>query len=76
MPVAKLLGEIDRELHDLCQPLTRLSCHLELGQLRGDAASMREAVDTAISECAQVCQGVTRMRQRLGEMLERTRAAL
>jgi hypothetical protein len=71
VPVAEMVGEIDRELHDLCQPLMRLSCHLELGQLVGDAGALRESVDKAMGECEKVCASVARMRQCLAKMAVR-----
>ena len=68
MPVADMVRQIDRELHDLCQPLTRLSCHLELGQMMDSAETLRAAVECSMVECREVCAAVGRMRQRLAEM--------
>lgn len=69
--LAKLRTELDRELHDLCQPLTTASCHLELGQMMGDAESLRTAVDGALLECRRTYDYVRRMRERIAELQER-----
>jgi hypothetical protein len=72
MPNAKLYADIDKELHDLCQPLTNLSCFLELGQMMGDQDSMRTSVDGALVECRRMFEGIANMRGRLAELLEET----
>ena len=63
-----MLREIERELHDLCQPLTTLQCRLELGQMCGDEASLMEAVEGGLQEITKLFRGIGRMRERL--MLE------
>jgi len=60
-----ILREMERELHDLCQPLTKLQCGLELGQMCGDEASLMEAVEGALVETATLFQGIGVMRERL-----------
>lgn len=70
MSVERLVADIDSELHDLCQPLTVLSCHLELAHWKGDADSLRLAVRDSIVECRRIVQAVTRMRGHLAAMLE------
>jgi hypothetical protein len=69
MPNAKLYADIDKELHDLCQPLTNLSCFLELGQMMGDQDSMRTSVDGALVECRRMFEGIANMRARLATLL-------
>jgi hypothetical protein len=69
MPNTQLHADIDKELHDLCQPLTNLSCFLELGQMMGDQDSMRKAVDGALVECRRMFEGIATMRGRLAELL-------
>lgn len=68
--LARLRMELDRELHDLCQPLTTASCHLELGQMLGDAESLKTAVDGALEECRRTYEYVRRMRAHLAELLK------
>jgi signal transduction histidine kinase len=68
----KLFADVDKELHDLCQPLTNASCFLELGQMAGDELSLHTAVDGALVECKRMATSVTRMRQRLLELLDET----
>ena len=72
MPNTQLYADIDKELHDLCQPLTNLSCFLELGQMMGDQDSMRTSVDGALVECRRMFEGIANMRGRLAELLEET----
>jgi hypothetical protein len=56
-----------QELHELCQPLTRLQWRLELGQLAGDEAALREAVEGAMFEVKEMSEQVRRMRARLAQ---------
>ncbi len=67
---ANLRSMIDQELHDLCQPLTVLFCRLELGQLMGDADSMKVALQGALMECRRACDGIALMRRRLDEICD------
>jgi hypothetical protein len=69
MSNATLFADLDKELHDLCQPLTTVSGYLELGQMMGDAASMKEAVDKALIDCRRMFENVAHMRLRLVELL-------
>jgi hypothetical protein len=73
MSNATLFADIDKELHDLCQPLTNASCYLELGQMGDDHDSMRMAVDGALIECRRMFESVTNMRRRLAELLSETK---
>lgn len=67
----EIFRDLDLELHDLCQPLTTLQGRLELAQIMGDEASMKEAVDSAVVEAQRIVAAVARMRERL-EREERT----
>jgi hypothetical protein len=69
MPNTQLHADIDKELHDLCTPLTNLSCFLELGQMMGDQDSMRTAVDGALKECRRMFEGIAKMRQQIAALL-------
>ena len=69
MPNEKLYADIDKELHDLCQPLTNLSCFLELGQMMGDQDSMKTSVDGALVECRRMFESIATMRGRLAALL-------
>ena len=60
-----LLRELERELHDLCQPVTSLQCRLELGRLCGGEEALREANDGALEDAARIFAAVGRMRERL-----------
>ena len=59
------LEELEKELHDLCQPLTALQCRLELGQMCADEQSLMEAVEGALVETERLFQSVEAMRSRL-----------
>jgi hypothetical protein len=56
---------LDRELHDLCQPLTALQCRLELGQMIGDYDALAEAVEGAMLETERMFAAIAQMRERL-----------
>jgi len=62
------IHELEEELHDLCQPLTALHCHLELGKFSGDQETLREAVDAALKETARMIASIKRMRERVTTM--------
>jgi len=70
MSNATLFADLDKELHDLCQPLTTVSGYLELGQMMGDPDSMKDAVDNALVDCRRMFENVAHMRQRLVELLD------
>lgn len=57
----------DRELHDLCQPLTTMQCRFELAQMMGDSESLRDAVRNGIEDCARIFKHIGAMRERLIE---------
>ncbi|MFC6644276.1 hypothetical protein ACFQBQ_01450 [Granulicella cerasi] len=68
----ELLKAIERELHDLCQPVTSLQCRLELGKMCGDEVALIEATDGALEDAARIFEAVARMRSRLqDEMAKR-----
>jgi hypothetical protein len=62
---ADVLRELERDLHDLCQPITSLQCRLELGKVVGGEMVLLEAVDGALEDSARIFAGVARMRERL-----------
>jgi signal transduction histidine kinase len=70
VPNTTLGADIEKELHDLCQPLTNLSCFLELGQMMGDPDSMKTSVDGALVECRRMFESIANMRRRLNEILD------
>jgi hypothetical protein len=60
---ADAIDEMDRVLHDLCQPLTTLRCRLELAGLIGTEEAYREAVNLGLVECVRLVRGVELMRE-------------
>ncbi len=63
-------GDIDmeqsqRELHDLCQPLTALRCRLELSKMPGHEDTLKDAIEESLQETVRIFEVVARMRQRL-----------
>jgi signal transduction histidine kinase len=69
MSNATLFADLDKELHDLCQPLTTVSGYLELGQMMDDPESMKNAMNNALVGCRRMFENVAHMRQRLVELL-------
>jgi len=65
------LQDMERELHDLCQPLTALQCGLELGQMCGDEGSLTTAVESGLREASRLFRGIQDMRERLLRELAR-----
>jgi hypothetical protein len=62
---AGLLQMLERELHDLCQPVTSLQCRLELGKICGGEEALVEAVDGALEDAARIFTAVAKVRGRL-----------
>jgi hypothetical protein len=58
---------MERELHDLCQPLTALQCRLELGQMIGDQEALLEAVEGAMLETERMFAAIAHMREKLAK---------
>jgi hypothetical protein len=59
------LREIEKGLHDLCQPVTSLQCQLELGKMAGDREALLEAVEGGLLETRRIFADIERFRQRL-----------
>jgi hypothetical protein len=57
----------EKDLHDLCQPLTTLQCRLEYAQMLDDEVSLREAVEGGLMECQRMMASIEVMRSRLIE---------
>ena len=53
---------LDRELHDLVQPIARLQCRLEIGLMLGEDKALLEAVQGGLEDLAKLTSAVTRMR--------------
>ena len=53
---------LQQELHDMSQPLTRLQWRLELAKLTGDDAELRETLAAALLEVGELIERVRRMR--------------
>lgn len=71
MIIENLVEQMDGLLHALCQPLTVLQCRLALGELSGEASTMRVAIGEALDECARVNEKVGAMREMLQAMERR-----
>lgn len=57
------MKQMDRALHELCQPLTTLQCGLEVAEMTGTEEAFREAVEMGLTECARMGQLVGSMRE-------------
>ena len=55
-----------QDLHDLCQPLTRLQWRLEVGR-RGGEDDLREAVEGALADAVELMEWVRRLRKKIEE---------
>ena len=53
------------ELHELCQPLTRLQWRLEIGRRAGDEATLRETVEGSLDDAREMTEWVRRVRAQL-----------
>jgi hypothetical protein len=70
--VLELVARMDTALHGLCQPLTVLQCRLAMGDLIGDADSMREAIREGLQEFARINETVEMMRAMLQQVIADT----
>ncbi len=68
---AEMLKRIEKQLHDLCQPLTTLQCRLELGAMCADGASLLEAVQGGLQETEKLFAGIGAMRESLQREMSR-----
>ena len=58
-----LMNQIDRVVHDMCQPLTTLRCRLELAGLIGTFEAHQEAVQFGLVECMRLVGDVESLRE-------------
>jgi hypothetical protein len=58
-----LVREIHVELHNLCQPLTVLQCHLEMARLSGSLEAFQSAVDGGLEETNRMFEAVAQIRK-------------
>lgn len=65
----RFFREMERELHDLCQPVTSLQCRLELGKMCGGEEALQEVTDGALEDAVRIFEAVAKLRERL--LLER-----
>jgi hypothetical protein len=70
---AEMLQRLDRELHDLCQPLTALQCRLELAAMCGDEVSLMEGVKGSSEDMERLFVGIGTMREQLQREMARVR---
>ena len=61
----ELLLELDKELHDLCQPLTVLQCRLEYGLMCGGEAELKDAVEGGLKDTNRMFERIREMREHL-----------
>ena len=53
------------ELHDLCQPLTRLQWRMEIGLLTNDERTLRDTVTGGLDDLRELVERVRRLRAQL-----------
>ena len=54
---AGFLREMEKELHDLCQPVTSMQCRLELGKMGGTSKELLEAANGALEDTDRIFAG-------------------
>lgn len=54
---------LDRELHDMAQPITSFQCRLEIGLLLGGEQALNEAAMGGLEDLRRITSAVARMRQ-------------
>ena len=59
------LSTLREDLHDLCQPLTRLQWRLELGRRAGNVDELQETVEGAIADSLELIEWIRRIRIRI-----------
>ena len=52
------MEQMERALHELCQPLTPPQCGLEVAGLTGTPEAFREAVEIGMTQCARLAEVV------------------
>jgi hypothetical protein len=57
------MEQMERALHELCQPLTPPQCGLEVAGLTGTPEAFREAVEIGMTQCARLAEVVGSMRE-------------
>jgi hypothetical protein len=60
-----LLRDLERELHDLCQPVSTLQCLLEYGQMCGTPEELLLAVESGLVETVRIFRCIEAMRGRI-----------
>jgi signal transduction histidine kinase len=53
---------LEQEMHDLSQPLTRLQWRLELAKLTGDDAELRDTLAAALQDVGELMERVRQLR--------------
>ena len=56
-------NQLDRELHDLSQPMASLQCRLEIGLILGDAEALLDAATGSLDDLRRMTVALNRMRK-------------
>jgi hypothetical protein len=64
------LEELERDLHELCQPLTALHCQLESAQKRAEESGLEEVIAEALGQTRRAFQTAGQMQVRLQAVME------
>ena len=67
---ADLVSSLDRELHDLAQPISSLQCRLEIAKMLDNEMELRHAVDGSLEDLQRLTQNFRRMRALVVEALK------
>jgi hypothetical protein len=61
---------LEQDMHDLSQPLTRLQWRLELAKLTGDDAELRDTLAAALQDVGELMERVRAIRTKTDEQQE------
>ena len=68
---ADLVSYLDKELHDLAQPISSLQCRLEIAKILDTDVASREAVEGGLEDLQRVMQSFKRMRTAIADAVQR-----
>ena len=57
-----ILSKLEKELHDLAQPISSLQCRLEIGKMLGGQDALQEAVEGGLKDLSRMTEILTNLR--------------
>ena len=62
-----IISSLDRELHELAQPVSSIQCRLEIARIVDNEIALREAVDGGLDDLRRLTEIFKRMRALIAE---------